>query len=146
MVSPTRRKERRLRVRRRIRKRLRGTAERPRLAVFRSLKHIYAQVIDDDAQRTLVAASTVGRDFPAYGGNVAAAVRVGEMVAERARDAGIERLVFDRGGYPFHGRVQAVAKVVQAAGLLPPTRKRRPKAAGPGDPPPQGRKRAKGRK
>ena len=133
MVSPARRRERRLRVHQRIRKRLRGTAERPRLAVFRSLKHIYAQVIDDDAQQTLVAASTVGRDFAGYGGNVAAATRIGELVSERARAAGIEQLVFDRGGHNFKGRVRALAVAVQHAGLLPPTRKRRSRGAqGPG--------------
>ena len=132
MVSPTRRKERRLRVHMRIRKRLHGTAARPRLAVFRSLRHIYAQVIDDDARCTLVAASTVGSDFPAYGGNVAAAARVGQIVADRASEAGIEQLIFDRGGHTFKGGGRALAKAVQDAGLLPPTRERRPRNRGQG--------------
>ena len=124
MVARTDRKERRRQVHARIRKRLRGTAERPRLAVFRSLKHIYAQVIDDDAMRTLASASTASGDFAGYGGNVAAAARVGELIAERVRAAGIERLVFDRGGHNFQGRVRALAESVQKAGLLPPSRAR----------------------
>ena len=124
MVSPPNRNERRRHVHARIRKRLHGTAQRPRLAVFRSLKHIYAQVIDDDARRTLVAASTAGTGFEAYGGNVAAASRIGEIIAERAREAGIDRLVFDRGGHNYQGRVQALAEAVQRAGLLPPSRER----------------------
>lgn len=144
MVSQVNRSARRRRVHVRIRKQLRGTAVRPRLAVFRSLRHIYAQVIDDDAQHTLATASTVGGDFNAYGGNVAAATKVGEMIAERAREAGIEEVVFDRGGHNFKGRVRAVAQAVQKAGLLPPTRERRvredPAAAG------KGGKSAKGRK
>ena len=144
MVSQVNRSARRRRVHVRIRKQLRGTAVRPRLAVFRSLRHIYAQVIDDDAQHTLATASTVGGDFDAYGGNVAAATKVGEMIAERAREAGIEQLVFDRGGHNFKGRVRAVAEAVQKTGLLPPTRERRvredPAAAG------KGGKSAKGRK
>ena len=143
MVSPARRRERRLRVHRRIRKRLHGTAARPRLAVFRSLRHIYAQVIDDDAQQTLAAASTAGNDFPAYGGNVAAAARIGELVAERAKAAGIEKVIFDRGGHSFQGRVRALAGAVQQAGLLPPTRERKAKASNGG---PQGRPRSKRRK
>ena len=125
MVSQVNRNARRRRVHARIRKQLRGTAARPRLAVFRSLRHIYAQVIDDDAQHTLATASTVGAAFREYGGNVAAATKVGEMIAERAREAGIEQLVFDRGGHNFKGRVRAVAEAVQKAGLLPPTRERR---------------------
>ena len=125
MVSQVNRSARRRRVHARIRKRLRGTAVRPRLAVFRSLRHIYAQVIDDDAQHTLATASTVGADFTAYGGNVAAATKVGEKIAERVREVGIEQLVFDRGGHNFKGRVRALAEAVQQAGLLPPTRERR---------------------
>ena len=144
MVSQVNRSARRRRVHARIRKRLRGTAARPRLAVFRSLRHIYAQVVDDDAQHTLAAASTVGADFSDYGGNVAAATKVGEMIAARVREAGIEQLVFDRGGHNFKGRVRAVAEAVQRAGLLPPTRERRaadePAAAGRGGQSGKGRK------
>ena len=124
MVSKPNRNERRRQVHARIRKKVRGTAVRPRLAVFRSLKHIYAQVIDDDARHTVAAASTVGAAFPGYGGNVVAASRVGAIVAERALAAGVERVVFDRGGHNYCGRVQALAEAVQQAGLLPPSRKR----------------------
>ena len=124
MVSKPNRSERRRQVHARVRRKVRGTAARPRLAVFRSLKHIYAQVIDDDAQHTVAAASTVGAAFPRYGGNVAAARRIGAIVADRALAAGVERVVFDRGGHNYCGRVQALAEAVQQAGLLPPSRKR----------------------
>jgi large subunit ribosomal protein L18 len=110
----------RLRIHRRVRRRVAGTADRPRLAVFRSLKHIYAQVIDDRTGRTLVSASTLDRQVRQQvrnGGNVAAAKVVGRVVAERARAAGIERVVFDRGGYKYHGRVQALADAAREAGL-----------------------------
>jgi large subunit ribosomal protein L18 len=110
----------RLRIHRRVRRRVAGTADRPRLAVFRSLKHIYAQVIDDRTGRTLVSASTLDRQVRQQvrnGGNVAAAKIVGRVVAERARAAGIERVVFDRGGYKYHGRVQALADAAREAGL-----------------------------
>lgn len=127
MVSRPNRNERRRHLHARIRKKVRGTAERPRLAVFRSLKHIYAQVIDDDAQHTLASASSTGATFPGYGGNIAAAREVGAMIAERARAAGVDRVVFDRGGHNFKGRVQALAEAVQRAGLLPPSRSRRPR-------------------
>jgi large subunit ribosomal protein L18 len=102
----------------RIRKKVRGSGERPRLAVYRSLKHIYAQVIDDVAGRTLCAASTVDaglRGTP--GGNVAAAREVGRLIAERAREKGIEQVVFDRGGYIYHGRVKSLAEAAREAGL-----------------------------
>lgn len=124
MVSRPNRKRRRRHVHARIRKKVRGTAARPRLAVFRSPRHIYAQVIDDDAHRTLAAASTTAASFGAYGGNVDAASKVGELIAERARAAGVERMVFDRGGHNYQGRVEALAKAVQKAGLLPPSRRR----------------------
>lgn len=110
----------RLRIHRCVRRRVAGTADRPRLAVFRSLKHIYAQVIDDRTGRTLVSASTLDRQVRQQvrnGGNVAAAKIVGRVVAERARAAGIERVVFDRGGYKYHGRVQALADAAREAGL-----------------------------
>ncbi len=126
MVSKPNRNKRRRHVHARIRKRLRGTAERPRLAVFRSLRHIYAQVIDDDGHRTLASASSTPTSFGAYGGNVGAARRVGALLAERAQAAGVERLVFDRGGHNFRGRVRALAEVVQEAGLLPASRRRAP--------------------
>lgn len=130
MVSRPNRNKRREHVHARIRRRVRGTAARPRLAVFRSLKHIYAQVIDDDAQRTLAAASTVGSGFSGYGGNVAAAAAIGELIAERARSAGVTQVVFDRGGHNYKGRVKALAEAIQRAGLLPPTRERTPREQG----------------
>ena len=113
--------DRRLRRQRRVRKRIFGTAERPRLAVFRSSKHIYAQVIDDVDGRTLATASTVEPDVKgqqAYGGNKAAASIVGRVLAERAKQAGIDRVCFDRRSYKYHGRVQALAEAAREAGLL----------------------------
>ena len=108
----------RLRRHRRVRGKVAGTADRPRLAVFRSNKHISAQVIDDRAGRTLVAASTLERDLQSGGtSNKDAAKRVGQLVAQRARDAGVERVVFDRGGFLYHGRVAAVAEAAREAGL-----------------------------
>jgi large subunit ribosomal protein L18 len=108
------------RLHRRVRRRVRGTPERPRLAVFRSLRHIYAQVIDDTAGRTLAAASSLDPAFRQQmqgGGNVAAARLVGRLVAERALAAGVRRVVFDRGGYKYHGRVRALAEAAREAGL-----------------------------
>lgn len=109
------------RVRRhlRVRKRVRGSATKPRLAVFRSLRHIYAQLIDDDAGRTLVAASSVDPELrgKVNGGNIAGAAAVGELLARRATERGIERIVFDRGGYKYHGRVRALADAARKAGL-----------------------------
>jgi large subunit ribosomal protein L18 len=103
---------------RRVRKRVRGTADRPRLAVFRSNRHVTAQVIDDVAGRTLAAASTVEPDLRSGAtGNKDAATVVGRLVAERARAAGVERVVFDRGGFLYHGRVAAVADAAREAGL-----------------------------
>jgi large subunit ribosomal protein L18 len=103
----------------RVRKKVSGTAERPRLAVFRSNKHITAQVIDDRTGRTLAAASTVEKDLRQTGGtgNKAAATSVGRLVAERAKAAGVTSVVFDRGGFLYHGRVAAVADGAREAGL-----------------------------
>jgi large subunit ribosomal protein L18 len=102
----------------RIRKKVRGTAERPRLAVFRSLNHIYAQVIDDDHGKTLATASTIEKSFAgSTGGNIEAAKRVGTALAERAKAAGVENVVFDRGGYVYHGRVKALLDATREAGL-----------------------------
>ncbi len=104
----------------RIRRVVRGSAARPRLAVFRSLKHISAQLVDDEAGRTLAAADSRSKEFLAShrtGGNVAAAKAVGELLAERAKARGIERVVFDRGGYKFHGRVKALAEAARSGGL-----------------------------
>ncbi|MFL6336333.1 MAG: 50S ribosomal protein L18 [Pyrinomonadaceae bacterium] len=102
----------------RIRRRVRGTPERPRLAIFRSLNHIYAQVIDDERAVTIASASTVEKDLRAgTGGNVEAAQRVGRAIAERALAAGVEQVVFDRGGFRFHGRIKALTDAAREAGL-----------------------------
>jgi large subunit ribosomal protein L18 len=102
----------------RVRRKVQGTSERPRLAIYRSLNHNYAQVIDDREGRTLASASTTEKDLRgATGGNVEAAQRVGRAVAERALGQGIESVVFDRGGYRYHGRVRALADAAREAGL-----------------------------
>lgn len=112
----------RLRIHKRIRERVKGTPERPRLAVYRSLKHIYAQVIDDRARRTLVAASSQDTSFQSQeksidGGNIKGAKEIGKAIAERAKEKGIVKVVFDRGGYLYHGRVKALADAAREAGL-----------------------------
>jgi large subunit ribosomal protein L18 len=120
MLAQIDRKEIRKRVHRRIRRRLLGTKARPRLAVFRSLKHIYAQVIDDEDGRTLATASTLDaalRPDNPKGGNIAAAKVVGRAIGERLRAAGIEAVVFDRGGFLYHGRVKALADAVRETGI-----------------------------
>ena len=132
MIQKAEKNEIRARIHKRIRNRLQGTAERPRLAVFRSVAHIYAQVIDDSQGKTLVSASSVDKGAkPAKaakaakgakaartgGGNVAAAKSIGKLVAERAKEKGIKKVVFDRGGYQYHGRVKALADAARAAGL-----------------------------
>ena len=108
------------RVHRRIRRRVEGRTEVPRLNVYRSLSHIYANVIDDTRGQTVVSASTVDKEVRKTmksGGNVAAAKAVGKIVAERAKQAGVTRVVFDRGGYTYHGRVKALAEAAREAGL-----------------------------
>ena len=104
---------------RRVRKKIHGTAERPRLAVHRTNKHLSVQVIDDDAGRTLAAASTTEASLrgDGNGSTTAAATRVGSLIAERAKAAGIDKVVFDRGGYLYHGRIAAVAAAAREAGL-----------------------------
>ena len=101
----------------RVRGKVSGTAERPRLCVFRSENHIYAQVIDDVAGNTLAAASSVEKGFEGNGGNIEAAKKVGLKVAERCLEKGIDTVVFDRGGYIYHGRVQALAEAAREGGL-----------------------------
>ena len=101
----------------RVRGKISGTPERPRLSVFRSESNIYAQIIDDVAGNTLCAASTVEKDFEGFGGNVEAAKKVGSKIAERAKAKGIDVVVFDRGGYIYHGRVQALAESAREGGL-----------------------------
>ena len=102
---------------RRVRKKVRGTPERPRLAVFRSNKHVYAQVIDDVNGRTLAAASTKEKGFTGATATVEAAKQIGKLVGERAKDAGVDTVVFDRGGNRYHGRVAGIADGAREAGL-----------------------------
>src|SRR5580658_4108755 len=124
MISRVSKNKSRAKVHIRIRRKVKGTAERPRLSVYRSLSHIYAQVIDDMQGVTLVAAGSNLKTDPAAGdgkkktgGNLAAARELGKMIAERAQAKGIKHVVFDRGGYQYHGRVKAVADSARAAGL-----------------------------
>ena len=107
----------RIKRHKRVRGKISGTAERPRLSVFRSESNIYAQIIDDVAGNTLVAASSVEKAFEGNGGNIEAAKKVGAMIAERALAKGIEEVVFDRGGYVYHGRVKALAEGAREGGL-----------------------------
>jgi large subunit ribosomal protein L18 len=117
-ISAQKKRQGRIRRHRRVRKKVRGSAERPRLAVHRSNKHISAQVIDDRSGRTIAAASTIEADLRSGAtGNVDAATQVGRLVAERARAAGVEQVVFDRGGFLYHGRVAALAAAAREAGL-----------------------------
>ena len=120
MINKANKNKVRVRKHVRVRKKISGTAARPRLDVFRSLSHIYAQIIDDEKGVTLVAASTLDKsikDKVDFGGNVEAAKEVGKLVAEKALEAGITEVVFDRGGYPYHGRVKALADSAREAGL-----------------------------
>ncbi len=107
----------RLRRHKRIRAKISGTAARPRLDVFRSNANIYAQIIDDENGVTLLSASTLDKEFEGYGGNKEAAKAVGTMIAKRAIERGITEVVFDRGGYVYHGRVQALAEAAREGGL-----------------------------
>ena len=117
MIAKTDRTEIRNKVHFRIRQKLSGTAERPRLNVFRSLNHIYAQVIDDSNGTTIASASTLAAKVKA-GGNVAAAKEVGKLVAEKALEKGVTKVVFDRCGFLYHGRIKALADAAREAGLV----------------------------
>ena len=116
MITQTKRNAIRQRIHQRIRRKLAGTGERPRLNVYRSLSHIYAQVIDDQKGETLVSASTLSLKVKT-GGNVAAAKEIGKAVAELAVKQGIKKVVFDRGGHLYHGRIKALADAAREAGL-----------------------------
>ena len=117
-MANTNRAEVRNAIHSRIRRKVKGNTERPRLAIYRSLNHIYAQVIDDRIGKTLVSASTTEKDLRGNsGGNLDAARRIGQVIAERALAKGIEQVVFDRGGYLYHGRVKALTDAARAAGL-----------------------------
>ena len=120
MITKERRASRDVRHQR-LRRFVRGSASRPRLAVFRSLNHIYAQLVDDDTARTLVAADSRSKEFRGQhksGGNVAAAKAVGALLAERAKARGVQQVIFDRGGYMYHGRIKALADAARAGGLV----------------------------
>ncbi|HAW70368.1 MAG TPA: 50S ribosomal protein L18 [Firmicutes bacterium] len=121
MITRTDRKASRRKRHLRIRKKVFGTAERPRLAVFRSINHIYAQIIDDQKGTTLATASTLDGDIKGkvggHGGNIAAAKEVGSAIAKRAQEQGIKSVIFDRGGHIYHGRVSALAEAAREAGL-----------------------------
>ena len=117
MVKQIDKNEARLRRHRRVRNKISGTAARPRLDVFRSAKHIYAQVIDDVAGNTLVSASSLDKEIEGNGGNKTAARAVGKLVAERCKAKGIDTVVFDRGGYLYHGRVAELAEGAREGGL-----------------------------
>ena len=117
-MAQTNRADVRNAIHQRIRRKVRGDTERPRLAIYRSLNHIYAQVIDDRLGQTLVSASTTEKDLRGNsGGNLDAARRVGQVIAERAIAKGIEQVVFDRGGYLYHGRIKALTDAARTAGL-----------------------------
>ena len=121
MGSMNIRQQARLKRKKRIRKKIYGTSERPRLSVFRSSRHIYAQIVDDTAGRTLVAASTVGqqtKDAPKFKNKVAAANFVGKTVGERALNQGIKKVVFDRNGFLYHGRVKSLSEGARKTGLV----------------------------
>ena len=109
----------RLRIKERIRRKVRGTSERPRLAVFKSLKHIYVQAIDDDSGKTIASASSNEKDLKGKfsSSNVAAAKAVGSVIAERMKEKGVTRVVFDRGGYQYHGSIKALAEAAREKGL-----------------------------
>ncbi len=114
------RKQRRARIRRRYRHNVQGTTARPRLAVYRSLRHVYAQVIDDEAGTTLVSASSLEKDVAggaSHGGNAEAGKLVGKAIADRAKEKGFETVVFDRGGFNYHGVIRAMAEAAREAGL-----------------------------
>ena len=120
MIGKTSKNDTRTKIHTRIRKKIAGTGERPRLSVYRSVGHIYTQVIDDRSGRTLASASSVDKETKKAlkgGGNIASAKAVGKIIAERAKAAGVSTGVFDRGGYKYHGRVKALADAAREAGL-----------------------------
>ena len=118
MIPNSSKDKTRRKIHERLRNRLTGSTERPRLNVYRSLNHIYVQVIDDSEGKTIVAASTAGKKSgKKSGGNVASAKEIGRTIAERAKEKGIKKVVFDRGGYLYHGRIKALAEAAREAGL-----------------------------
>ncbi len=118
MLKRLSRNKHRLKIHDRIRRKLRGTAERPRICAYRSLKHIYVQLVDDEAGKTVLSACSMEKECgPGRGKNIEAARQVGVLLAQRAKQKGIERVVFDRGGYKYHGRLRALADAAREKGL-----------------------------
>jgi large subunit ribosomal protein L18 len=117
MARKLTRRARRIKVHGRIRRKVQGTRERPRLCVFRSLQHTYAQLVDDEQGNTLVSASTLEGKKVKPGSNIEAAKQVGQLIAQKAQEQGVSSVVFDRGGYIYHGRVEALAEAAREAGL-----------------------------
>src|SRR5687768_8420110 len=146
-MAQTNRAEVRNAIHHRIRRKVRGDTARPRLAIYRSLNHIYAQVIDDRLRQTLVSASTTEKDLRGNsGGNLDAARRVGQVIAERAIARGIEQVVFDRGGYLYHGRIKALTDAARSAGLNKNEVVAEPEAEEPKAPPAEDSKEKKSKK
>jgi large subunit ribosomal protein L18 len=147
-MANTNRAEIRTAIHSRIRRKVKGDTERPRLAIYRSLNHIYAQVIDDRNGKTLVSASTTEKDLRGNGsgGNLDAARRVGQVIAERAIAQGIEQVVFDRGGYLYHGRIKALTDAARAAGLNKNEAVAEPEAEAPAPEPEQPAEKKKSKK
>lgn len=121
MTSTKGKREARLKRKKRVRKKIKGTPERPRLAVFKTARHIYAQIIDDSVGRTLIAASTLHKDLNSkakgIGGNIKGAILVGENIGKRGKEKGIKKVIFDRNGFLYHGRVKALADAAREKGL-----------------------------
>ena len=122
MVSVVNKRDARLKRKKRVRKKIQGTPERPRLSVFKTAKHIYAQIIDDTTGRTLVSAATVSKDLKpkakGIGGNIKGAILVGESIGKKGKAKGITEVVFDRSSFPYHGRVKALADAARESGLI----------------------------
>ena len=122
MISVTDKRDARLKRKKRVRKKIQGTPERPRLNVFKTAKHMYAQIIDDTSGRTLVSAATVSKELKpkvkGIGGNIKGAVLVGESIGKKGKAKGIEEVVFDRSSFPYHGRVKALADAAREKGLI----------------------------
>lgn len=122
MISIKDKRENRLKRKKRVRKKIKGTPERPRLTVFRTAKHIYAQIVDDNNGRTLVATSTISQDFKSkakgISGNIKGAILVGETIGKKGIEKGIKKIIFDRNGFLYHGRIKALADAARKSGLI----------------------------
>ncbi len=122
MISIKDKKENRLKRKKRVRKKIKGTPERPRLTVFKTAKHMYAQIVDDNNGRTLVATSTISQDFKSkakgISGNIKGAILVGEAIGKKGIEKGIKKIIFDRNGFLYHGRIKALADAARKSGLI----------------------------